>query len=85
MNNKTFSGKVALVIGGTSGIGKTTAIEFGRAGAKIVLTGRREEEGAQVVTDIKKLRREAASLPLLRRREIHDRYFASGRWRLIAQ
>ena len=55
MNNKTFSGKVALVTGGTSGIGKTTAIEFARAGAKVILTGRREKEGAQVVAEIKKL------------------------------
>ena len=55
MNNKTFLGKVALVTGGTSGIGKTTAIEFARAGAKVVLTGRREKEGAQVVDEIKKL------------------------------
>jgi NAD(P)-dependent dehydrogenase (short-subunit alcohol dehydrogenase family) len=59
MNNKTFSGKVALVTGGTSGIGKTTAIEFARAGAKVVLTGRREKEGAQVVAEIKKLGGEA--------------------------
>ena len=55
MNNKIFSGKVALVTGGTSGIGKTTAIEFAHAGAKVVLTGRREKEGAQVVAEIKKL------------------------------
>jgi NAD(P)-dependent dehydrogenase (short-subunit alcohol dehydrogenase family) len=60
MNNKTFAGKVALVTGGTSGIGKTTAIEFARAGAKVVLTGRREKEGAQVVAEIKKLGGEAA-------------------------
>jgi NAD(P)-dependent dehydrogenase (short-subunit alcohol dehydrogenase family) len=60
MNNKTFSGKVALVTGGTSGIGKTTAIEFARAGAKVVLTGRREKEGAQVVSEIKKLGGDAA-------------------------
>ena len=60
MSNKTFSGKVALVTGGTSGIGKTTAIEFARAGAKVVLTGRREKEGAQVVAEIKKLGGEAA-------------------------
>ena len=60
MNNGTFSGKVALVTGGTSGIGKTTAIEFARAGAKVVLTGRREKEGAQVVAEIKKLGGDAA-------------------------
>ena len=60
MNNKSFSGKVALVTGGTSGIGKATAVEFARAGAKVVLTGRREKEGAQVVAEIKKLGGEAA-------------------------
>jgi NAD(P)-dependent dehydrogenase (short-subunit alcohol dehydrogenase family) len=54
VNNKTFSGKVTLVTGGTSGIGKATAIQFARAGAKVVLTGRREKEGAQVVAEIKK-------------------------------
>jgi NAD(P)-dependent dehydrogenase (short-subunit alcohol dehydrogenase family) len=55
MNNNRCSGKVALVTGGTSGIGKATAIEFARAGAKVVLTGRREKEGTQVVAEIKKL------------------------------
>ncbi len=60
MNNKTFSGKVALVTGGTSGIGKATAIAFARVGAKVVLSGRREKEGAQVVAEIKKLGGDAA-------------------------
>jgi NAD(P)-dependent dehydrogenase (short-subunit alcohol dehydrogenase family) len=57
--NTSFKGKVALVTGGTSGIGKATAIAFARAGAKVVLTGRREKEGAQVVAEIKKLGGEA--------------------------
>ena len=60
MNHDRFSGKVALVTGGTSGIGKATAIEFARAGAKVVLSGRREKEGAQVVAEIKKLGGDAA-------------------------
>jgi NAD(P)-dependent dehydrogenase (short-subunit alcohol dehydrogenase family) len=60
MNNGKLTGKVALVTGGTSGIGKTTAIEFARAGAKVVLTGRREKEGAQVVDEIRKLGGDAA-------------------------
>ena len=60
MNNVKLNGKVALVTGGTSGIGKATAIAFARAGAKVVLTGRREKEGAQVVAEIEKLGGDAA-------------------------
>jgi len=59
-NNNAFTGKVALVTGGTSGIGKATAIAFARGGAKVVLSGRREKEGAQVVAEIKKLGGDAA-------------------------
>src|SRR5262249_26160572 len=59
-NNNTFEGKVALVTGGTSGIGKATAIACARAEAKVVLSGRREKEGAQVVAEIKKFGGDAA-------------------------
>jgi NAD(P)-dependent dehydrogenase (short-subunit alcohol dehydrogenase family) len=37
--------KVALVTGGTSGIGRATAIAFGAAGAKVVFSGRQDAEG----------------------------------------
>ncbi|MBD2363918.1 glucose 1-dehydrogenase [Anabaena minutissima FACHB-250] len=46
---KPLENKVALVTGGTSGIGRTTAIAFADAGAKVVVVGRREEEGNETV------------------------------------
>ena len=59
-HNQTFADKIVLVTGGTSGIGKATALAFARVGAKIVLSGRREKEGAAVVNEIKKLGTDAA-------------------------
>lgn len=40
-----FSGRVALIIGGTSGIGLATARAFAKAGAQVVLAARGEEAG----------------------------------------
>ncbi|HQR34007.1 MAG TPA: SDR family oxidoreductase [Blastocatellia bacterium] len=50
---KRFQDKVVLVTGASSGIGKVTAIEFARAGAKVVIAARRVEESQQVVKQIK--------------------------------
>jgi NAD(P)-dependent dehydrogenase (short-subunit alcohol dehydrogenase family) len=46
--------KIVLVTEGTSGIGKATALAFAEAGAKVVITGRREREGADVAAEITK-------------------------------
>jgi NAD(P)-dependent dehydrogenase (short-subunit alcohol dehydrogenase family) len=44
-----LQGKVGLVTGGTSGIGRETAVLFAKAGAKVVVAGRRELEGTETV------------------------------------
>ena len=45
----TLTGKVALVTGGTSGIGRAAAITYAKEGAKVVVAGRRENEGSETV------------------------------------
>jgi NAD(P)-dependent dehydrogenase (short-subunit alcohol dehydrogenase family) len=48
-----FAGKVAIVTGGTAGIGRATAIAYAQQGAKVVVAGRRVEEGQETVQLIK--------------------------------
>lgn len=45
--------KVVLITGATSGIGKTTALAFGKAGSRVLLAGRREAEGQAVAAEIR--------------------------------
>ncbi len=52
--NTSLKNKVALVTGGTSGIGEAAARQLAKAGAKVVVAGRRESEGQAVAKAIEK-------------------------------
>ena len=52
-----LSGKCAVVIGGTSGLGKAIALGIAEAGADVVAASRRQEETDLVATEIEGLGR----------------------------
>jgi NAD(P)-dependent dehydrogenase (short-subunit alcohol dehydrogenase family) len=60
-NNKaTLRDNVVLITGALTGIGRATAFAFAEEGAKVVVSGRRINEGNALATELKNLGAEAA-------------------------
>jgi NAD(P)-dependent dehydrogenase (short-subunit alcohol dehydrogenase family) len=53
LNN--FQDKVALITGGTSGLGRAISLEFAKSKANVVVSGRREKEGNETVQMVESL------------------------------
>ena len=76
MADNRFEGKIALVTGTTSGIGKATAMRLASEGAKVAVTARREEKLKELVLEIEGAGGSAYAVP-------GDLTSASDRKRLV--
>src|SRR6267143_1751081 len=52
MSSVNMNGKICLITGGNSGIGKATALGLAKMGATVVIVSRNKEKGETAVTDI---------------------------------
>src|ERR1700731_3643610 len=54
-----MSSPVVLVTGALTGIGRATAVAFAREGARVVVSGRHDDEGRKLATELRNLGTEA--------------------------
>ena len=54
-----MSSQVVLITGALAGIGRATALAYAKAGARLVVSGRSDEKGAALVTELRALGAEA--------------------------
>src|SRR5258707_15367033 len=64
-----MSTPVALITGALTGIGRATALAFAREGARVVISGRSDEEGKKLTAELRKL---GAETEFLRSDVRHD-------------
>ena len=61
MNGRFLEGRVAVVTGGSRGIGRATALALAGAGAKIAITGRNADKLAETMTLLQDMGADAAA------------------------
>src|SRR5260370_10174095 len=59
MRRADMNTRVVLITGALTGIGRATALAFAQEGSRIVISGRREEEGEKLVVELREIGAEA--------------------------
>src|ERR1700722_4419389 len=67
--DRNMSTQVVLITGGLTGIGRAAAVAFAKKGAKVVVAGRRDVVGKELVKELRSLGTEAGFVNADVRRE----------------